>query len=250
MKGVKSQKARALRRMGNRNAADIIADMQSAEANVTNQYSGEYEYFKLWQDLIPEMEKDLVENGRIKEVSADVWKQYPQEAIACFMNKYAIYCAPTTELLDTLDELIGDKDTIEVCAGMGYLGQGLNLDHITDACYQVKGIYRKAIEDRGGVPTIPPPFVEPMTANHAAVKYRPHTILVSYGTHKDTDIYGSGSEVGVDYKALKYHCKRIIFIGNLLTHKDNPMTANPSMSCEGLITRTMPELSRIFIWEK
>lgn len=196
---------------------------------------------------VSDMEQLLVKDGRVQEASADVWLQFDALKRRAFMNKYAIYVAPTTELLDFLDHRIGDTSVIEICAGMGYIGQALNIEHITDSYIQT-GIMKDYIIARGGVPTNPPKFVERLEAIQAAKKYRPHTVLVCFGTHKS--YYGSGNDFGVDYKELKKYCKRIIFVGNLRTHQHNPMVQCPCDIIPGIITTGEDTLNGIFTWEK
>lgn len=204
-----------------------------------------------WLD-VAEMENVLLDDdGRVKEVSADVWNQFSQEHIVAFMIKHAIYVAPTTELLDTLDEIIGDRTCVEICAGMGYIGKGLDIEHITDSYIQQSKEIREIIEARGGVVTNPPTFVEKLEATEAVKKYRPHTVLCCYGTHKSTNIGSSGSDYGVDFGKVRKYCRRIIFVGSILTHRDNPMThGTKAYRCEGLITRADPSYARIWVCER
>lgn len=200
---------------------------------------------------ISQMEKELLdEDGRVREASIEVWRGFSDGERWHFMSKHNIFVAPTTELLDYLDLLIGDHPCIEICAGKGYLGQMLDIDHITDSYIQTTPEYRRIITERGGIPMEPPSFVERLEATAAAKKYRPHTILCSYGTHKDTRIGSSGSDEGVDFKTLKRYCRRIIFIGNTETHKDNPMTREAMFQVSGLISKAGEEGMRVWIWEK
>lgn len=207
----------------------------------------------LSQVVIPkEVEEKFVENGRLKEMSCADYLSLPFPVMFNLMNKYSIYVAPTIEFLDYLDDLIGDKSCIEICAGMGYIGKGLNLEHITDSYVQVSDKEVNAtLIARGGVPTNPPSFVEKLEAVKAVKKYHPHTVLVCYGTHKD--LFGSGTSFGVDYKELKRYCRRIIFVGNALTHRESPiLRMAQTIQCpDGLVTKSAnPEHNLVAIWER
>lgn len=63
----------------------------------------------------------------------------------------------------------------------------------------------------------------------------------------------SGNMYGVDFERLLPQLKRLILVGNLRTHADNPIMAIDHMEIDrhgDLLTRSdETELNRIFVWD-
>jgi hypothetical protein len=88
-------------------------------------------------------------------------------------------------------------------------------------------------------------------ALEAVRRFKPHTVLGCYVTHKWRDDTHSGNYKGIDFEKLYKQVQRIILVGNKVTHGDNPLMELPHQEVElpGLITRSTNSLNRIFIWE-
>ena len=78
----------------------------------------------------------LDDNGRILELPASAWQQFPWDDVRSFMHEYPVYVLPTTELLDILDDLMQDyEQVIEIGAGTGSIGRLLGIN-MTDSYLQ------------------------------------------------------------------------------------------------------------------
>lgn len=193
----------------------------------------------------------VMDGDDLKVLSASVWRSFTYEEVRTLMHDTGTYVLPTEELIAHLDELIGDHSAIEVACGNGYIGRELSIP-ITDAKIQdrpdIKLLYGMA-----GQPTINyPKDVEKLTAEEAARKYRPHTVIVCYAPHRSKT--GSGCDHGINFSKLLNLCKRLIFVCNEDTHAENPLLriAHKDYTIDGLITRCMnePWKNRIKIWER
>lgn len=199
-----------------------------------------------------EIRKEVMDGRRLKVLPSSVWLQYPWMEVRLLMHELGVYVLPTEELLDYLDELIGDEKAIEICAGTGNIGR--NLDIVMTDSYQQQDdkrtvAYYKLIKQ----PTIKyPADVIKCDAFHAVRRMNPHTVLGCYATHKWRNDTMDGNDKGVDFMDLFDHCERVILVGNKETHKNNPLMDVPhvEMMLPGLITRAEDHTTnRIFIWE-
>lgn len=188
---------------------------------------------------------------RIKHASE--WLKYPFEEIRMLLHETGTYVIPTEELLCYLDNLIGDKPTIEICAGNGFIGRDLNII-MTDSYQQQCDAEARKFYEVFGQPTIKyPKDVLKYEALKAVNKFRPHTVLGCYATHKWNYETMSGNDKGVDFGKLYNKTRRIILVGNLDTHKDNPLMKfkHEEIQLDGLLTRAEDaSRNRIFIWER
>lgn len=194
----------------------------------------------------------VYKDGEFQILDASFWNQFRQFDILKFMNEEALYVLPTEELLCFLDNEIGEDTALEVGAGRGLIGRELNI-RTTDS-YQQSDILMKKIYGSFNVPVIKyPKYVEKIDAVSAARKYRPHTILGCFVTHKWRGDTKSGNDWGIDMTKMFSYSKKFILVGNKKIHCDNPLMRIPhrEIFLEGLITRGFnPELNRVFIWEK
>lgn len=168
------------------------------------------------------------------------------------LHETGTYVVPTEELIDYLDKLIGLEDTIEICAGNGFIGRELGIP-VTDSYQQQDDAGTVMLYQLAGQPCIKyPKDVIKLEANKAVDKFRPHTVLACYATHKWRYDTMSGNDKGVDFQRLLRKVHRLILVGNTEVHKDNPLMALPheEVILPGFITRSAhPETNRIFIWE-
>lgn len=98
-----------------------------------------------------------------------------------------------------------------------------------------------------------PASVMKLEASRAVRQMKPHTVIGCYATHKWRDDTQSGNDKGVDFEDVFSKVRRLVLVGNLHTHKDNPLMALPheEVALPGLITRAADQsLNRVFIWTK
>lgn len=195
----------------------------------------------------------LDEDGHIRELPASEWRKFEWDSVVKFMHNYPVYVLPTTELLDVLDNLTADYEkTIEIGAGTGSIGRLLGIkmtDSHLQADKKVQLLY--ALQ---GQPVIKyPPDVVKLDALTACRRFKPDCVLGCYVTHLWREGMSSGNMYGVDFERLLPQLKRLILVGNLRTHADNPIMGIDHMELDlhgDLITRSdEPELNRVFVWD-
>lgn len=196
--------------------------------------------------------KGVYKQGEFQILGRDFWSQFSLDQIHLFMNRESLYVLPTEELIDFLDKEIGEHDAIEVGAGRGIIGRELSI-RTTDSYQQACDADTRRMYQLLQCPTIRyPKYVERLDAVSAARKYRPHTILGCFVTHKWRGDTQSGNDLGIDMTKMFSFVRRFILVGNKSVHRDNPLMNLPHREIEldGLITRSFnQELNRIFIWE-
>ena len=155
--------------------------------------------------------------------------------------------------LDVLDDLTTDYEkTIEIGAGTGSIGRLLGIkmtDSHLQADKKVQLLY--ALQ---GQPVIKyPSDVVKLDALTACRRFKPDCVLGCYVTHLWREGMNSGNMYGVDFERLLPQLKRLILVGNLRTHADNPIMAIDHMEIDlpgDLLTRSdETELNRIFVWD-
>lgn len=196
--------------------------------------------------------KTVMEKREMKILPASVWESFPWAEMRLLLHETGTYVVPTEELVDYLDRLIGEESAIEICAGNGWIGRELGIP-VTDSYQQQDDPTSVMLYALTRQPTIKyPKDVIKLEANKAVDKFRPHTVIACYATHKWRYDTMSGNDLGVDFRKLLRKVKRLILVGNTKIHKDNPLMELPhkEVTLPGLITRSAnPETNRIFIWE-
>lgn len=203
---------------------------------------------------ISKIKQEMMEGRFIKVASAETWaNNYSWGEVRTLMHETATYVLPTSELLEFLRNQIDGKKAIEVGAGNGLIGRNLGIT-MTDS-YQQRDdketvAYYKAFRQ----PLIDyPADVLKMDAVSAARKYKPDVVIACYVTHRWEPGMESGNMHGVDFRRLLQYTDKLILVGNLMTHKDNPIMKLPhrEVQLQGLITRSdLPWTNPIFIWNK
>lgn len=197
------------------------------------------------------IKEGVYKDGEFQILGSSFWNKFSKNQILKFMNEESLYVLPTEELLDFLDKEIGENSAIEVGAGRGIIGRELNI-RTTDS-HQQSDSFMKVLYKAYNIPTIKyPHYIEKIDAVSAARKYRPHTILGCFVTHKWRGDTQSGNDFGIDMTKMFSFAKKFILVGNKKIHNDNPLMRLPHKEIEldGLITRGFnSELNRIFIWE-
>lgn len=196
--------------------------------------------------------KTVMDGREMKILPASVWESFSWSEVRMLLHETGTYVVPTEELVDYLDKLIGLEDTIEICAGNGFIGRELGIP-VTDSYQQQDDAGTVMLYQLAGQPCIKyPKDVIKLEANKAVDRFRPHTVLACYATHKWRYDTMSGNDKGVDFQRLLRKVHRLILVGNTEVHKDNPLMALPheEVILPGLITRSAhPETNRIFIWK-
>ena len=196
----------------------------------------------------------LDEEGHIRELSAGEWRQFSWDEVRLFMHEYPVYVLPTTELLDLLEDLTADfEKVIEIGAGTGSVGRLLGIKMTDSYLQQDNAAVRKAYE-LSGQPIIKyPSDVIKADALTAYRRFKPDCIIGCYVTHLWYQGMNSGNMYGVDFERLLPLVKRLILVGNKITHADNPIMAIDHMELDlngDLITRSDDRtLDRIFVWD-
>lgn len=197
------------------------------------------------------IKESVYKDGEFQILGSSFWNKFSKDQILKFMNEESLYVLPTEELLDFLDKEIGENSAIEVGAGRGIIGRELNI-RTTDSHQQSDAFMKALYKAYNTTPIKYPHYIEKIDAVSAARKYRPHTILGCFVTHKWRGDTQSGNDFGIDMTKMFSFAKKFILVGNKKIHNDNPLMRLPhkEIELEGLITRGFnSELNRIFIWE-
>lgn len=197
--------------------------------------------------------KVVMDGDNMRCLPAKTWESFPFEEVRMLLHETGTYVIPTEELIDYLDAMLGSQSCIEIGAGNGWIGRELDMT-MTDSYMQrdnklVVQYYKKI-----GQPTIKyPSDVLKMDALTAVRRFRPHTVLGCYVTHKWRNDTQDGNDWGVDFPRLLKSVQRLILVGNLDVHRNNPLMAMPhdEILLDGLLTRAEDSTrNRIFIWNK
>lgn len=197
--------------------------------------------------------KVVMDGRKMRVMPHPKWMKFSWPEIRVLLHETATYVAPTEELIDYLDELIGDEKAIEICAGNGYIGSNLDI-LMTDSYQQQDDKMACMYYDLMRQPRIKyPACVIKLEASQAVRRMKPHTVIGCYATHKWREDTQSGNDKGVDFEDVFTKVQRLVLVGNLQTHKDNPLMSLPheELALPGLLTRAADQsLNRIFIWRK
>lgn len=200
-----------------------------------------------------EIRKVVMDGRKMRVLPYSEWMKFSWPEIRTLLHETATYVVPTEELIDYLDELIGEEKAIEICAGNGYIGSNLDII-MTDSYQQQDDKLACMYYDLMRQPRIKyPASVIKLEASRAVRRINPHTVIGCYATHKWREDTQSGNDKGVDFGDVFSKVQRLILVGNLQTHKDNPLMELPheEVVLPGLLTRAADQsLNRIFIWNK
>lgn len=195
----------------------------------------------------------LDQDGRIKELPAVEWLQFPWEELRMFMHEYPVYVLPTTELLDVLEDLTDGLKTIEIGAGSGSIGRHLGIK-MTDSHLQQDNAMVKKLYELTGQPVIHyPPDVIKADALTAYRRFKPECILGCYVTHRWREGMQNGNMYGVDFERLLPLIRRLVLVGNKHVHWKNPIMSLKHREIDlhgALITRNEDRSAdRIYVWD-
>lgn len=211
------------------------------------------EQTKIYQNPVDttSIKKAIMDKKEMRILPYSEWMKFSRDEIRMLLHQTATYVAPTEELIDYLDNLIGQEKTIEVGAGNGFIGRELNIP-MTDS-HQQQDPKVKAYYEFMKQPVIKyPADVMKMDAATAVRRFKPHTVIGCYITHKWREDTQDGNDKGIDMYDTFNHCQRLVMVGNLYTHRNNPLMQvhHQEIELPGLLTRSVDDsTNRIFIWQ-
>lgn len=175
----------------------------------------------------------------------------PQEELAVFCNRRAIYGLPTQELIEFLKSEIGKQKAIEIGAGAGLLGCNLGIP-MTDSKQQERSdvkLYYKMT----GQPTITyHQEVREFDALEAVRRFKPGVVIGSWITERWIEGKTEGNMYGVKEDKLLTMVEKYILIGHENTHgrkeilKHKHRIIKEPWICSRALDR---EKNLIYIWD-
>lgn len=212
---------------------------------------------RISQGAQDKLDADALNNGVLRVVPMDYYAQYSQADLSGFCLRHGLYCLPTTELIDKINDLILEvsptRSAIEIGSGNGVLGKALGIP-CTDSHQQedpaIIALYRAM-----GQPVITyGPHVERLNAEAAVARYKPEVVVAAWVTHKynAAEHFRAGNEQGVDEVALLGRIKRYIFVGNFYVHQHKPLLNLPCIAheSEALFSRSLkPKGNGVVVWD-
>jgi len=201
---------------------------------------------------------EVMENGQLRVVPTAFYERFTQDDISGFCLRHGLYCVPTTELVDKINELILEvsptRSGIEIGSGNGALGKALGIpctdNHMQDDP-TIRAYYQSMQQ-----PTVQyGSHVERLDAEAAVERYRPEVVVAAWVTHKfnESDPDRGGNMFGVDEIAMLGKIKRYIFVGNFYTHQSKPLLGVPHSVHAGevCVSRSLrPRGNAIVVWDR
>ncbi|MET1008109.1 MAG: hypothetical protein ABWX96_21340 [Propionibacteriaceae bacterium] len=163
----------------------------------------------------------LDDKGRLRVLPAEFWAQTTPIERYVFGQAHGIYGFPTTELVQHLKELIGDRKAIEIGAGNGVLADALGITG-TDNHMQKRAKYRDSVLAQGSQPVRYGRNVVERDAHEAVRRYKPDVVIACWVTHRydPRRHWAGGNEIGIDEADVINHCGEYIHIGNEKVHEN------------------------------
>lgn len=203
------------------------------------------------------LDAGALNNGVLRVMPAAFYRQFEQVEVSGFCLRNGLYCLPTLELLDKINELILEvsptRSAIEIGSGNGVLGKALGIP-CTDNHMQedpaVIALYRSM-----GQPVITyGQHVERLDAEAAVARHKPEVVVAAWVTHKynAAEHQRGGNVYGVDEVALLGQIKRYIFVGNFYTHEQKPLLNLPYIvhDSDTLFSRAQqPKGNGVVVWD-
>jgi hypothetical protein len=164
----------------------------------------------------------LDDRGRIQVLPAKYWASTTLHERVLFGHRQGIYGFPTTELVNWLEEQIGQQSAIEIGAGHGVLAEALGIPG-TDSMQQRQPKYALIYLAAGQPAANYGSNVIEMHASRAVRRYKPDVVIGSWVTHKwdARRPDAGGNEEGIDLADILRNCKKLILIGNTSVHAMN-----------------------------
>lgn len=191
-------------------------------------------------------------NGVLQVMPASFYQQFEPVELAAFGVRNGLYGLPTTELVDWLKGITGDRTVMEIGAGNGVLAKALGIratDNWMQAVPAVAAHYRMLNQ----APVQYGAWVEQLDAHEAIAKHQPDVVLACWVTHKYRDDRPElgGNIMGVTEEDVLATCQTYIHVGHSQTHANKSIRQFPHRryQFDWLVSRSMkPELNEICIW--
>lgn len=199
-------------------------------------------------DTVNELEDEVIVDGKITIVSADVYRKYSEDQVRYFMHKWALYTLPTTELINHLKIEIGSSSAIEICSGAGIVGKALGIT-CTDSYLQedpkVKLVYAMTKQ-----PTINyGKHVLKLDAEEAVKKLKPDVVVGCWVTQKYNG--KDGSMYGPDESTILENCKKYVVVGSTVQHGNKDIFKHYSYketTVKGNLSRSNVDFNRVWVF--
>lgn len=181
-------------------------------------------------ELFNEVKAALGDPMEMNIISAKEMQALDQNALLYYAYLHGVYNFVTTDLLDFIRNIEVDgrsinfyakmgapfceKAIIEICAGLGVLGRGLNIP-CTDSYMQADPELAKRYNEMEQPPIVYPAHVLKMEANEAVKHFEPIIVVGSYCTPKYNLLVDKnmGSMLGWDVKRLLSSVDVFIHVG-------------------------------------
>ena len=212
---------------------------------------------KISQGAQDALDAGALDNGVLRVMPAAFYRQFEQVEVSGFCLRRGLYCLPTHELLNKINELILEvsptRSAIEIGSGNGVLGKALGIP-CTDS-HQQEDPAMIALYRSMGQPVITyGPHVERLDAEAAVARHKPEVVVAAWVTHKynAAEHFRAGNEQGVDEVALLGRIKRYIFVGNFYVHEHKPLLNLPYIVHDNdtLFSRAQqPQGNGVVVWD-
>lgn len=219
-----------------------------------------YNVLQINSPVVKEMFNTLTENGRVRILPSREWLRFGKNNLGVFLDIMDIWVAPTEELLNILDDEIGDLSCIEICAGLGLIGNELGITTTDSHLHNTDGFCKLFGESKR---MIYPSHVEMLEASEAVDKYKPECVLGCYAVPKWTEEYATsyylrtgkelqGSVFGVDYDYILPKLKKLLLVGHTKLYGSYPFfkRKHRAIISNNIVTRhSVDGLSSLYVFE-
>lgn len=189
-------------------------------------------------------------NGEIIPVSYKELEKFTWQEKRLWMHYNGVYQIITTELVKTLNTIIGNRKAVEIVAGTGVLGKALDIPCVDN--YLQDRADMKAYYQMSGQPTIPyGKHVIKSDANEWVNKHKPEIVIASWLTERRKGGLSIGAIEGPDENAILNVADIYVLIGNENIHGTKEILSVPHSTISGpsLISRNAnQELNRMWIF--
>lgn len=201
---------------------------------------------------------DCFDGEHLRIMPADYYGRFHQNDLSAFCVVKGLYCLPTFELLDKLNELILEVDpyrnAIEIGAGNGAIGRGLGIvatDSMMQEDPRISQFYaalNQPIVTYGA-------NVRQIDGNAAVESLRPNVVIGAWVTHiyDQRDPGRGGNMLGIDEWDILRRVKRYIVVGNTIIHGKKPIMpqVNQVIKAPYLFSRSAQysDKNAIFVWD-
>lgn len=208
---------------------------------------------------VAQLTMDCLGGNVLKVMDSEYYRQFKQIDLSVFCLMAGLYCLPTTELINKLNELIMEKsparNAIEIGSGRGTIADALGI--IPTDSWQQDRPEMKAHYASMGQPTVSyGSHVLKMDGNSAVDHFKPDVVCAAWVTHLwvAEDQERGGNMYGIDEQKIINSVKRYVVVGNRAVHGAKPIMPKVSDVIEGdfLFSRSANNSSEnaIFVWDR